>query len=278
MDAETRHQLKQNELAEALARLRSLDKSVIYAIAGVAIGLLIWGAYYTWNWQATRAEQQEWSRIFLAGQESADGAGAADTLRVLAAELDEPAADVARLRAALVSAVEAAQGAELDDEALRRALSDLQRLVQRADLDAVFKAPAWLAIAKIHENLREFDEAAKAYEALQSDYYAGFPQQQIATVRLTGLERLRESVTFVAGSPPETVGPGLPPNFAPTPSNIDIDDVPTNLIFGPDTGDQAASPEPTEPETGNQTETTDTEAGSASESVEQAPTTQPSAG
>ena len=52
MDADTRHQLKQNELAETLSKLRDFsDKRTLTWLAVIVAIALVYAGYRYWSWQ-----------------------------------------------------------------------------------------------------------------------------------------------------------------------------------------------------------------------------------
>ena len=64
MDADTRHQLKQNELAEALGRLRDWDNpSTRYTLMGLLVIVVLFASWKWFGYTHRRGAEQSWERL-----------------------------------------------------------------------------------------------------------------------------------------------------------------------------------------------------------------------
>ena len=252
MDAETRHQLKQNELAEALTRLSKLnDKRLGYAIVALVVIAIVYVGF--------RVQRNRHQSTLAAGWEALatvsvmGGDASVQQLRnLIDTTTDAPLADAATLKLAMALKQRALSG---DQAAGAEAIKVLQGVVDDDAAPASLRAAAQFNIGFLHENAREFDAARTAYTRLSdSAEFAGLPYPDLAAERLEGLDELTSRVEFEPGFPeldlpmvttPPTTAPSVPTS-APTeattqPEAGDIDGP------EPDSAEQATTDEPGDP-------------------------------
>jgi tetratricopeptide (TPR) repeat protein len=217
MDADTRHQLKQNELLDALNRLRRLsDTRVLYTLLAIAVVILIVLAWMGWTARRQYAREQNWQRLNTAietvatGQLADDGAriaGGQSQLRSIISEVPDPEiTGWARLTLASTEMDEALSVAEENREPLlRQAIESLEKVTANPESSPMLKAAATFALANAHESLREFGRAQELYEELVNNAaYNGSPYKQLARSFLGNLDEVREPIAFKPGMPPES--------------------------------------------------------------------------
>ncbi len=203
MDAETRHQLKQNELGEAIKRVSHLnDPWVGYSLIAVILFMAGWFGY---QYLQERQEQQlagAW-RTVLESNPADPTNGAAATAQLAALASDGPNANVeaaARLRLGIAKRMAGRAG---DPDALRAAAEDLSALGGDTSVAAPLRAAAWYAAALAQEDLREIGAARTLFEKLRDDTsLKGSPYHEMAKDRLATLGELEDPVTFEPGLRP----------------------------------------------------------------------------
>jgi len=216
MDAETRHQLKQNEFAEFLSKAKDFRDPrlwtwgiVIVAIAGVYFG------YRAWSWRSAVANEQHWNAIVSVNtRDLASGDAALDELRRVIHAASDPAIQAAaRLR--LAAALEERAVARLDDKLLDQAASELQSAANGVDIPVTLRAAAIFKLATIQESRRQFDAARGLYQQLgEGGPFDGSPFVPLAAERLESLDDLRVDIRFSNEAPPLTL-PEPPESAAP---------------------------------------------------------------
>lgn len=216
MDADTRHSLKQNELAEALSKIDFHDKRLLSWLGVIVLVAVVYGGVKVWGWQSRRAADADWDTLAMIAPASANlGDAPIDQLRGLVSSNSGPSAEaIARLRLVrhLWSRAHGAVG-PWTEEAMR----ELQAVRNSPDVPAPLRAAALFMTGKLHETQREFDQAARCYGELKSSSeFAGSPFVQMAELRAEGLGELRETVVFQPGLAP-LVLPQAPPASAPAP-------------------------------------------------------------
>lgn len=242
MDAETRHHLKQNELAEALGKLRSLDKSTVYFIAAILAVVLLFAAYRVWRWTSEQTTATRWAELALYHPgDVATGPNAVKELRDLVATgSDRQMADVARMKLAATLVNMADEDAVQRADFLTEAEQVLGAVIDDAEAAATVAAPAQYLLARICESRRDVEGARQAYEQLADARFAGHPFQYLAAEKLSTLDSLSAEVKFVAGDPPAPEP--LPVQAGPA---IEGSIVPAPVTPTPTAPDETASPEET---------------------------------
>jgi predicted negative regulator of RcsB-dependent stress response len=203
MDAETRHSLKTNELADALERLRKLsDPRVRWALAGVAVVIVLFITWKLWDMSRTRAHAAAWERL---SEVSLDTSGGADPVAQLQAMLSEAHgggfAAAVRLRMGQALVERAWQEPDKKDALLTEAAQMLES-VEAAGGSLPLVASAQFLLATVHENLHDVEAARRAYETLSAERFAGSPFQRLAAARLESLSELSEPLRLEPGLPP----------------------------------------------------------------------------
>ena len=236
MDADTRHQLKSNELAEMLTSLKDLKKpQYLYPGILVLVILVAVVAWYGWRYTQRVAAEQDWQRLerIAAGLGSGDPtavSGAQSELRALLQENVQPTVrGYARIELAR-SRIE--QGLAEPTER-PGAFEEAARVLEETLADPVApemqRAEATFLLASAYESLRQFDRAKELYQALmQEPRYAGSPYRGMAEKRLADLDTLSKPIAFLPGEAPPP-----PPPPAPT----------TQAVLSPSTMGPPAPPE-----------------------------------
>ena len=219
MDADTRHQLKQNELADALGRLRDLrDPRFLAALAVlVVVGLAILG-WKAWNYSQRLALEQASQRLgalqeALNSQDAPRIARARDDLRTLIdSTRNADMAAAARLLLARSRYDEAMSSAAQRPAGFEEAATQLEQLLAQPAVSPMLRAAATYLLANTYESLRRVDAAKELWQQLARDaLYAGTPYQSLAEEKLLSIDELSAPVAFVPGSPP----PPPPPDTQP---------------------------------------------------------------
>jgi len=216
MDADTRHELKQNELAEALARLRNLrDPGFLYS--AIALGLIVVGVIIWYGWRYSQQRHlEDVSRRLVEAQDalfSREGtrvAGAQEDLRGLIKQAKEPdLAAAARLLLARAHYDQAMSAPEQRVAGFEEAARLLEEIRQDTRINAVLDAAATYLLANTYESLWRIDEAKQLWTRLAEDNrYVGTPYKDLARDRLADLAELA----------PVAMQPGAPP--APTTAEV----------------------------------------------------------
>ena len=222
MDAEHRHELHQNDLAEFMAHfgewwskhgLRTL--LIVFVAVGAAF------LYRMHRTGADRAHDQAWTDL--------DQAASAAQYRTVAKSYDNPAIQaLAYLRAgdmALQKAITPAEKLDADDDETADELAERRtRLLDAAERDynavvdhpaahKVIKLNAMLGLASVAESRLSWDKARQIYQQIQDQAPAGNDGlAKIASRRAAALERAAMPVVFAPDpSPPPEVAPELAP-------------------------------------------------------------------
>jgi len=223
MDADTRHQLKQNEFAEALSHLRDFsDKRTLAWIAVIVVIALGYAGYRYLAWQHERELTDAFQTLANARPAVADpaqGDAALSRIRQFITENKDPelvAWSRLELGVALVARAEGEDAATKLDQAEQEF-----QAVLRMPVDAmIFKAPAMYRLGSLYETRREFDQAREMYTKLVNDTeLAGSPFIELANARLGKLDELSTPVTFQPGVkplPPPASEPASAPASGPT--------------------------------------------------------------
>lgn len=211
MDADTRHQLKQNELAEALGKLVDFsDKRTLGWLVAIVVVAVGWGGYRLWNWQRQAsliAAQQTLGEINAI--DASMGEAPLTQLRQLIAENSQPGL-VALARLKLAEGLqERAEGGDQTAK-LAEAEAEYHAILNMPNAPAATRAPALYRLGIIGEDKRDFAQAREMYTTLSGDpAYAGSPLVAVAEDRLEQFDELAVPVVFK---------PGLNPNPTPEPT------------------------------------------------------------
>lgn len=215
MDAETRHQLKDNELAQVLEQLRNPRREVIYWIGAVIAVILLVVAIRFAMWTNSRSAETSWWVAAGRDMTLTEPAAIISDLKNRVSQLGtDQSAVLARLSLASGLLNESILSPESTEANAQEALQTLQPLLDDRDLDPTWRSAAVLLSATAHENLREYDQAREAYQTLleppldrspysmdrEIQYIDGRTESTPSTVakRLEALERL-------ASNPPRLV-------------------------------------------------------------------------
>ncbi len=228
MDADTRHQLKQNALAELLISLKDLnDPKWRYGLAVVLVVLLAIAGWKGWRYAQQRSLEHDWQRLSDIRSRFADDESAATSdLRTFISETSQPVlAASARLFLARARTDYALKNPGDQQVALEEVASLYQEVSSNTRTPAPLAAAAQFGLATTYESLRQLDKAAEAYQTLLDDKerYAGSPYVELARQRYDSLGKLRNPVVFEPGQPPEappatqaaTTAVTIPPDQGP---------------------------------------------------------------
>ncbi len=208
MDAQTRHELKQNELAQAISRLNEnlgeRGRYITIAIAAIVVLIIAWRI---WSWNSARSTAQSWENLMsVQVSDTAESAAALDTLRSL---VDSTSGDVqrwAKLRLAAGLLHQANFTPSQRDVYLNEAIQLGESLTSAPHPEMA--AAAQFTLATAYESQGKLDEARKTYEAIAAnEAYAGIPYHTIARERAESVGKLALDIEFE---------PGLAPAKAPT--------------------------------------------------------------
>ena len=212
MDAETRHQLKQNEFAGTLDKLREMkDPKYRYTVLGL-IALLV--AVVVWNTvRSSRAHSAEVAsaRLFeLTSALATDDPNAADVARAdMRAYIDQstdPAlGGYARLSLSGLLISDALKSPDQRQANLEDAANLLAEVTGNPKTPRALAAAARYSLATTYESLRQPEKARELYQQLTSDdRYKGSPFEVRAFERLDSMDVLEVAVHFEPGAPPAT--------------------------------------------------------------------------
>jgi hypothetical protein len=220
MDAETRHHLKENELAALLSKLRQSDQTTIFLALAVILLIVLLIGVNAYRGSVQAAEAEAWSAMFALNPLNAETGGAALTeLQSIAEQHDGVLGAVAAMRAASTRTYEVQMG-DVEDPAaaLEEASQMLTPVLQRVEtLPSAVAGPAHMLAARIAEGQRDLETARGHYDALLALRFAGNPLQAIANQRLQDLDALDAPIALAAGAPPQPEGTNnLPPGVSPS--------------------------------------------------------------
>ena len=270
MDADTRHQLKTNELGQAIEKLRNVnldDRRIRWALIGLAVLLFLVAGYRWWRWSNQQAIENDFSQLTslqmqLENPTELDANIA--SLRKLATDgADDAVRGYAKLLLTSGLWDKAARDSVNAPKLLEEIRDHLKPLAARSDVPAALQSAAAFSLGMAYESLRDFASAKSTYQGiLDSRVGQGSGYRALAQERLTEVTRL-EGVTIVIeqGSPPlpppatapataptgTTTAPGVAPPVNPPPAPADKappgDAVPpANEADGADDGDGGESP------------------------------------
>ncbi len=229
MDADTRHQLKQNELAEFLGRLRDLnDPRFRYTIAVVVVAVIAIAAWQLVKFQQRHAQEESWRRltdlaVATGTTDPTELATATDGLRAFVQETSDPAlAGYARLQLARLRYDQAFNDPQQRPAGFEEAAALLEEITGTPGMPPKVAAAALFLLATTHESLGQADAAATLYERLASEeQYSGAGFAKVVDERLEDIDELRTPIVFEPGDPPSAVQPLTPA----TPGSIDFSDL-----------------------------------------------------
>lgn len=219
MDAKTRHELKQNELAEALAKLRQFDSpSTRYTLLAVVVVLAAIGGWKLWGYSRQHALEQEWQSLAsiqtaLSQADPAQASEARSQLQQLIDDADSAElAGYATLRLAQLQIDRAVEQPGQRQVALEEAVALLQELARSSEASPALVAAAAHALGKTHESLRQVDEARAAYQSVVDNEarFAGSPFITLCGAALEQLDTLEVAIAFAPGDPPALPTPPRP--------------------------------------------------------------------
>jgi predicted negative regulator of RcsB-dependent stress response len=226
MDAEERHELKTNELANLLVKLKDWsDKYLNTVLTVVALAALVWAGYRFWSWRQENAVHAAWAEVSRANiRDLTAGDAPLDQLRRVIADSPDPTvAAIARIRlaAGLVQRADEAGG----EARLSEAATELRNVVSSGVSDSL-KAAALFKLASVCEGQRDLKAAREAYEQLvKTPVYDALPFKALAEDRLKTLDELATKVDLLPGSAPLPV----PPSAASAPTSAPAS-VPTTQL------------------------------------------------
>jgi hypothetical protein len=204
MDADKRHQLRQNELAEALGRLRDFTdrRTVVWGLVILAIALG-YGGYKLWKYRESRNVIASYRTLnSLNAHDVSLGEAPLTQLRQLVANSRQPAL-IALARLQLAQGLEARAEQADDPTRLAEAQSQYQTIVDMPDVPPHIRAAAMYRLGVLHETQRDFAQARQTYESLSRDArYEGSPFQELAVTRLEHLDDWAVPIAFRSGSKP----------------------------------------------------------------------------
>ncbi|MGE0480895.1 MAG: hypothetical protein AB7Q17_10540 [Phycisphaerae bacterium] len=221
MDTETRHALKQNELADALMRVRMMsDKQMttwIAVIVGLVVLIIGWRA---WSGYAQAAREKAWAAVFAVPVgESDEKREAPAKLREMLGKIADPAYETAVRMRLSTSLLHIAQTDPAQrDAANAEAVELLKQVIATRDANDELAAAAHYMLATAHENAGRFDEAEASYKTLQAEErFATSPYAEMAAEKLELLADLRKPLAFTPGLPPPPPAPETQPAAALAP-------------------------------------------------------------
>jgi tetratricopeptide (TPR) repeat protein len=244
MDAEHRHELKSNELAEWIGRIPELVKDNLNVVIGVAlilIGLLTWPLLSRMAQEKDTAQMTdvtnsiqmlEMETFGAVTQNMEDPQGRQQALSLLlvnAESLLEKADDVENLNLAAMARIKAAQairtelqlrrqdaGAETVDAQIAKARQAYENAYETAK-DPQIKGQAHLGLGLCAEEVGQTEQAAKIYQDILADEkYQATVIPALAQNRLEAMKDKTDNVYFAPA--PEQPAEAAPQDPAQTPA------------------------------------------------------------
>jgi len=206
MDAEHRHELKENDLAEFLHHSGQFwSKWGNSILLGLLIGLAVVFGLHHFRTRSAQKLEQALTDLHL----ETTAAGLADIadrtdLVAVKAEAYLRAGQLLLNRAVLPDApgADAPRTAEQRTADLADAQAMLQHVIELPDASAAFGLNARLTLGAIAESQRQWDQAAQIYQAIEQDAAKDYPPlAQRATIRLAMLDRLKQPVRLAPDPP-----------------------------------------------------------------------------
>lgn len=211
MDAKTRHELKQNELAAALDGLRHFDSPATrWTLVAIVAIVVLYAGWKVWAYTQARAVEGDWQRMVSITSAAApdDPAALAATIDGLRTLIGDAANDevrhVAQLRLARAYYSQALVDTQQRDSALAEAQRVLTDLLGSGNVKPSVLGAAYYMQGSVAESAGKFDEARQSYEKITSDVsrFDGVPFVELATGRLKTMDNLVMPATFAPGNPP----------------------------------------------------------------------------
>ena len=206
MDAETRHELKRNELADAIEKLPRLnDPRVQWAIAGVVVVIVAIVAWNVWRYNRDVALSSAWYALVTASA-SDDAVAKLESLLASSTDARFEAACRVRLAQALLDR------ADSEPAQHRAAWERVAEVLERVDRDSppAVLGPALFMLATVQESLGRVSEAEQNYRLLAEPRFDGSPYQTQAGERQNSVDEVQVRLELQPGSAPpepELVGP-----------------------------------------------------------------------
>ena len=204
MDADKRHELKQNDLAEALRGLADFsDKRNVAWLAAILAIAVIYAGYKYFSWQA-RLDQamiaQRLSAISL--QDESMGDKSLNDLRELLSRAKDPGTK-SLIRMKLAQGLELAGKSPDGAPKLAEAEAEYTAIVNMPGIADATKAPALYRLGLLSETKRDFSKAREYFAKLSEDpRYLGSPFVELAKARLDTLDTLATPIVFEPGYKP----------------------------------------------------------------------------
>ncbi len=248
MDADTRHELKQNELAEALTKLRGRvkDEHVRLAILIVTLAVVAIIAVRYWRYSANRTVERGWSQLgaieqSLSSDTDTDADAAITRLRALVGEASDPTLKgFAKLRLGNALRDQGMIQPQKRATYFAEATSTLQQVISENPQSAALCGAATFSLACVQESERKFDEARASYKKLVDEpRFDGSPFRIIAKSRLEDMDKYTGPVSFVPGEPPP---PPPPPTLTPPATSPAPTATPPSPLLSPTNIDPKTSP------------------------------------
>jgi tetratricopeptide (TPR) repeat protein len=212
MEAKERRQLKTNELAEALMKLREFgrDRQTQYWALGLAVVAVLFASYKLWGRMQEHQLASAWSRLSGASRQVFSGSPTAlEELRTLIQKAPNPTVSAnARIRLAAGLRQQAEQTPAQRTELLEEAATVLKPLLEDPQIAPPLVAAAAFSLATCYESLGRIDDAGQLYRMLSSEArFAGTVFPILAADRLSDLDELRVKLRFEPGEPPAAAAP-----------------------------------------------------------------------
>ncbi|MBL8877704.1 MAG: hypothetical protein JNG88_01185 [Phycisphaerales bacterium] len=224
MDADTRHELQQNELGQLLSRLKNLSAREILTYLGtIVVVILIVVGYRTWQSSILTAKSAAWNDLITAGapKPTADGSDVeipdrVEALRSYMQTHAEPAAlAAARLRLARALIDKAGGDSAERQLLLDEALKHLDALRTDENAAPALRAAAMLLAGTAYETRRDAAKAREMYQRFETPEYASSAFAEIAKKRIETLDQIETQVAFAPGSTPPPTEPTTQPAVVP---------------------------------------------------------------